>query len=137
MDKRVDGHTVWGKRWLSSLVNTDLSAPIEHAMKMSGKWLVKDLEITNSTIKARVSENAKRSYYLQFFMQCWDTASIDKLVEEILKNPLLSANITSGEMSDKNSLDAITKCLIKAGLSLFPTSKKDLKMMRRASCKDG
>ena len=54
-----------------------------------------------------------------------------------MKNPLLSANITSGEMSDKNSLDAITKCLIKAGLSLFPTSKKDLKMMRRASCKDG
>ena len=38
-------------------------------MKMSGKWLVKDLEITNSTIKARVSENAKKSFYLQFFMQ--------------------------------------------------------------------
>ena len=46
------------------LVNTDLSAPIEHTMKMSGKWLVKDLEITNSTIKARVSENAKKSFYL-------------------------------------------------------------------------
>lgn len=128
MEKRVDGHTVWGKRWLSALVNTDLSTQVERAMAMRQKWLVKDLEITNNTIKARVSENAKKSFYLQFFMQRWETESIDGLVEEILKNPLLSANIMSGEMSDKNSLDAITKCLTKVGLNLFPDSKKDLKM---------
>ena len=59
MDKKVDGHTVWGKRWLSALVNTDISAQVERAMAMRQKWSVKDLEITNNTIKARVSENAK------------------------------------------------------------------------------
>ena len=128
MDKKVDGHTVWGKRWLSALVNTDISAQVERAMAMRQKWSVKDLEITNNTIKARVSENAKKSFYLQFFMQRWECASIDRLVEEIAKNPLLSANIMSGEMSDRNSLDAITICLNKVGLSLFPQSKKDLKM---------
>ena len=128
MDKRVDGHTVWGKRWLGSLINADLSAQVERAMKMIGKWEVKDLGILKNVIKARVSENAKKSYYLQFFMQRWEEESVDILVGEIMKNPLLSANIMRGEMSDKNSFDAITLCLNKAGLSLFPTSKKELKI---------
>ena len=128
MDKRVDGHTVWGKRWLSALVNSDLSRTVEYAIKMSQKWTVKDLELSENAIKARVSENPKKSYYLQFFMKRWTVDNVDALLEQIEKNPLLTANIQNGEISDKNSLTAIEKCLKKTGLSLFPTCKKDLKM---------
>lgn len=128
MDKRVDGHTVWGKRWLRVLIDIDTRGLVERAMKQIQTWKVNDLEINNNAIKARVSENARKSYYLQFFMQRWNVDDIDNLVVEILKNPLLAANIKKGEISDDNSLKSITKCLATVGLELFPQSWKELKM---------
>lgn len=128
MDKRVDGHTIWGKRWLRVLLDIDSKGIIERALKQSQKWAVSDLEVNNNVIKARVSENAKKSFYLQFFMQRWEDDDIKTFVKNVADNPLLAASIQKGEISNPGSLAAIESSLEKAGLKLFPTKWGDLKM---------
>ena len=115
----------WGKEWISKLERFNDSARLARGRSYARKGQVTRLDITSKGVVAKVQGSRVRPYNVSIRLTCYSKEALGRIVAVFSENPVLVARMLGGEMPEE-----IDKLCSKAGISLFPTSFRDIE----ASC---
>jgi len=119
----------WGKEWISKLERFNDSARLARGRSYARKGQVTGLDVTSKGVAAKVQGSRVRPYNVSIRLKPYSKEEWQRFVGVLGDNPVLVARMLGGEMPEQ--ID--TLCL-KAGLSLFPKSFRD--METSCSCPD-
>lgn len=115
----------WGKEWISKLERFNDTARLTRGRAYARKGQVTGLVVTGKGVSAKVQGSRSRPYNVSICLKPYSKEEWQRLVEVFSDNPVLVARMLGGEMPEE--IDGLCS---KAGLSLFPTSFRDIE----ASC---
>lgn len=115
----------WGKEWIAKLERFNDSARLARGRSYARKGQVTALDITSKGVVAKVQGSRVRPYNVSIRLTPYSDEELQRLVGVFGNNPVLVARMLAGEMPEQ-----IAGLCSKAGLSLFPTSFRDIE----ASC---
>ena len=124
------GLTWWGKQWITTLENFDISSRITRGKSYARKGQVTDLVITaKKGVAAKVQGSRVRPYKVSIMLTPYSKDQKELLAHKLTSRPLYIAQLLSGEMPE--NLERVFKL---AGLPLFPARYYDL--LTDCSCPD-
>ncbi len=123
------GQTWWGEKWLNSLSYIDFSNRLPRGRSYAGNGSVVDIQLNKNIIDAKVQGTRRTPYKVKIFVPEFSKIEKKKLIDEIIKNPLIIAKLINHELPVE-LFDLANKNRIK----IFPDSWKDLNMS--CSCPD-
>ncbi|WP_319579096.1 SWIM zinc finger family protein [uncultured Methanospirillum sp.] len=116
------GQKWWSQKFLDALHEMGMDNRLARGRAYARKGQVINLTIKEGSVQAKVQGSSPKPYSVSIGMQNWDSGQWDRVFEEISSQAIYSAQLLAGEMpSDINDL------ILKAGLTLFPGTDKDLK----------
>ncbi len=123
------GKKWWSKRFIETLKKFGWSNRLDRGKRYARSGQVLDIDIKKGGINARVQGSMSRPYKVDIHYPASDEQSWEKIIEEIKKNPEISASILNGVIPP--DMENIFK---KADSELFTENKKNIKM--NCSCPD-
>jgi SNF2 family DNA or RNA helicase/uncharacterized Zn finger protein len=123
------GNTWWGKQWLDALSGLDYSNRIPRGKTYANTGKVKDFEIANGLISAKVQGSQPKPYKIQVSLSQFTVQEKETLVRLITENPFLLSSLLNKELPQE--LDEEAR---KEGIKIFPTSWNS--MSAKCSCPD-
>lgn len=123
------GQTWWGGEWLKALSQIDYDNRLPRGRTYANKGAVKNLQIQDSRIDAKVQGSRPSPYKLSIEVPQWTPAQQNKLLDGIANDPTLIARLLNREL-DPALLD-LAKSL---DIPVFPKQWRDLSML--CSCPD-
>jgi uncharacterized Zn finger protein/superfamily II DNA or RNA helicase len=125
----VYGKTWWGQQWLNALTKIDWSNRLPRGRSYANKGAVKDIQIRNGVIEAKVQGSRPRPYKVTIKIPAFAEREKQQLVDEVLTNPALLAQFLNRELpADLNDFAE------RNGIRVFPRSWADFPM--DCSCPD-
>ena len=115
----------WGKEWISRLERFNDTSRLARGRAYARKGQVIGLDVTSKGVSAKVQGSRARPYKVSIRLTPYTKEELQRLVGVFSDNLVLVAKILGGEMPEE--IDGLCS---KAGLSLFPTSFRDIE----ASC---
>lgn len=123
------GMTWWGEQWLNALSRIDYSNRLPRGAAYARKGAVLRIDVKDNLVAAKVQGSRKKPYNISITVPKFKQQEIDLLIDSVLENPTLLAQLLNRELSPQIMTIART-----IGLHIFPSSWKDLGM--RCSCPD-
>ena len=116
------GEQWWSKRFLDVLVRMGMENRLERGRRYARKGQVTRLAITGGLVHASVQGSVPRPYQVVIGLEPWDENQWKKVISKIADQALYAANLLTGEIPHE-----IEEVVGKAGVHLFPGSRRDLK----------
>jgi len=123
------GKTWWGQEWLNALTHIDYENRIPRGAAYARKGAVKEIKISGGTIAAKVQGTQRSPYRVQILVPPADPEQVSRLVDEVVKQPLLVSKLLNHELDPQ-----LMNIALRVGIRLFPQSWRDLEM--KCSCPD-
>lgn len=123
------GMTWWGRRWVLTLESFDIGARLSRGKSYARGGQVADLVIGAGEVTASVQGTRRKPYAVSIQLRSFTPEEWQGIVRRLRRMPIEVAALLQGEMPE--ALDAIVQGL---GLSLFPTTSRDLRT--NCSCPD-
>lgn len=123
------GMTWWGAQWLNALSRIDYSNRLPRGATYARKGAVLRIDVKDNLVAAKVQGSRKKPYNISITVPKFKQQEIDLLIDSVLENPTLLAQLLNRELSPQ--IMAIARTI---GLHIFPSSWKDLGMS--CSCPD-
>lgn len=123
------GQTWWGNEWLRSLDEIDYSNRLPRGRSYAGRGMVKSISVKGNMITAKVQGSRRTPYKVVLVVPPFFDDDIKRLVDELLRHPIIIAQLLNRELSP-----AVLDIAGKLGLRVFPQRWTDFKM--QCSCPD-
>lgn len=123
------GQTWWGKEWLNALTHIDYDNRLPRGRAYAGNGSVIDINTLGNTITAKVQGSQYSPYKIKITIPEFTPAQKEKLVNEIIKNPLILSNLLNREIPEE-----LNRLALDHDIHIFPGSWKDFNM--DCSCPD-
>lgn len=123
------GETWWSKRWISVLESFDMGARLTRGRSYARKGQVISIDVQKGIVTAKVQGTRAKPYAVRIQLNPISEPDWDRVTDAMASKAIFAAKLLSAEMP----LD-IEDAFGEAGISLFPTSKKELET--ECSCPD-
>lgn len=123
------GETWWSKRWIAVLESFNMGARLTRGKSYARKGQVISIDVSKGAVKAEVQGTGSKPYEVTIWLKSISENNWEKVVDAMASKAIFAAKLLSGEMPT-----AIEDAFAEAGVSLFPTKKRDLKT--DCSCPD-
>ena len=123
------GQTWWGGQWLNALSHIDYSNRLPRGRNYANKGAVKELEIIDNAIHAKVQGTRRKPYEVIVQAPAFTPKEKATLSDAISGNPLLLSKLLNRELPA-----ALNRVAEEKGIKIFPRRWDDLKM--NCSCPD-
>ena len=123
------GETWWSKRWIDVLESFNMGARLTRGKSYARKGQVVSIDVDKGIVDAKVQGTGSKPYEVTIGLKPISEDDWGNVLDAMASKAIFSAKLLSGEMPTTIE-DAFTE----AGVSLFPTKKKDLKT--DCSCPD-
>jgi len=123
------GETWWSKRWIGVLESFDMGTRLTRGRSYARKGQVISIDIHKGEVTAKVQGTRPKPYAVRIQLNPISELDWDRVSDAMASKAIFAAKLLSGEMP----LD-IEDAFSEAGVSLFPTSKKELET--NCSCPD-
>ena len=123
------GESWWAKRWIEVLESFNIGARLSRGKSYARRGQVLSIDIEQGMVTAAVQGSRKRPYMTAIQVKEIPAAGWKKVAKALSKQAIFTARLLAGEMPDN-----IEKAFEKAGVSLFPEKRGDLKT--DCSCPD-
>lgn len=128
-ERKTYGEKWWSQRWLSTLDSFGWSNRLQRGKAYARAGMVKSLEISKGSIKAKVKGSRPNPYLVNINVKVLSKKEWEKAIAKMSSQAIFSSKLLAGEMPENiETAFKLTK------LSLFPSSKKDIEM--ECSCPD-
>lgn len=111
----------WGKEWIARLEQFNDSSRLARGRSYARKGQVTGLDVSSKGVSAKVQGSRVRPYNVSIRLTPYSQEEWQRFVGVLSENPVLVARMLGGEMPEE-----IDKLCSKAGLSLFPSSFRDI-----------
>lgn len=111
----------WARRWVEFLEGYGLGSRLSRGRNYARLGQVLDITVGPGEVAARVQGSRVRPYRVTIHMKTLSPAQWKKVAALVARRPLLAAKLLAGEMPPE-----IDEVFAEAGLSLFPSGRKDL-----------
>jgi len=125
----VIGETWWSKRWIDVLESFNMGARLTRGRSYARKGQVISIDINKGAVDAKVQGTGSEPYEVTIGLKPISDDNWEKVLDAMASKAIFAAKLLSGEMPT-----AIEDAFAEAGVSLFPTKKKDLET--DCSCPD-
>jgi uncharacterized Zn finger protein len=115
------GETWWSKRWIGVLESFDMGARLTRGRSYARKGQVISIDVQKGVVTAKVQGTRPKPYAVRIQLNPISEPEWDKVSDAMASKAIFAAKLLSGEMP----LD-IEDAFGEAGVSLFPTSEKEL-----------
>ncbi len=119
----------WAQRWIAALERLMDSGRLSRGRSYARKGQVLDIDEVKSGIAARVQGSRPTPYKISIQLAALSDAQWDKVIDALAEQAIFTAQLLAGEMPQE-----IEQTFQAAGVSLFPSTQKDLKT--DCSCPD-
>lgn len=123
------GETWWSKRWIDVLESFDMGARLTRGRSYARKGQVISIDVQKGFVTAKVQGTRAKPYEVRIQLNPISEPEWDKVTDAMASKAIFAAKLLAGEMP----LD-IEDAFSEAGISLFPTSGKELGT--KCSCPD-
>lgn len=123
------GESWWAKRWIQVLESFDIGARLARGRSYARSGQVLSIAITEGRVTAKVQGSRPKPYDVAIEVQTLSPAEWAKVLDALGRQAMFAAKLLAGEMPQD-----IEPVFQKAGVSLFPARRGDLKT--RCSCPD-
>lgn len=123
------GETWWSKRWIAVLESFNMGARLTRGRSYARKGQVVSIDVQKGIVTAKVQGTRSKPYSVRIQLNPISEPNWEKVTEAMASKAIFAANLLSGEMPHD-----IEDAFSEAGLSLFPSSKKEL--ATNCSCPD-
>lgn len=123
------GDTWWSKRWVSVLESFGWSNRLERGRRYARGGQVIGFKLTPGKVTASVQGSTPKPYSVIIEVRSFSEQEWKKAIEEMSEKAVFAAKLLAGEMPQN-----IEEAFKSAGMSLFPSSSKDIKT--DCSCPD-
>ena len=123
------GETWWSKRWIDVLESFNMGTRLTRGKSYARKGQVISIGINKGAVDAKVQGTGSKPYEVTIGLKPISEDDWDKVLDAMASKAIFAAKLLSGEMPTR-----IEDAFSEAGVSLFPTKKKDLKT--DCSCPD-
>jgi uncharacterized Zn finger protein len=123
------GQTWWATRWIGALEPLMDSARLRRGRTYARKGQVMEIQVEPGRVEARVQGSRRRPYKVRIDIPPLGGAEWEKVIDAMAEQAIFAAKLLAGEMPAD-----IEGAFQTAGVSLFPTSRKDLSTS--CSCPD-
>ena len=123
------GETWWSKRWIDVLESFNMGARLTRGKAYARKGQVVSIDVSKGVVDAKVQGTGSEPYKVTIGLKPISEDNWARVLDVMASKAIFSAKLLSGEMPT-----GIEDAFAEAGVSLFPTKKKDLKT--GCSCPD-
>ena len=123
------GETWWSKRWIDVLESFNMGARLTRGKSYARKGQVVSIDVGKGAVDAKVQGTGSKPYKVTIGLKPISEGDWEKVLDVMASKAIFAAKLLSGEMPT-----AIEDAFAEAGVSLFPTKKKDLET--DCSCPD-
>jgi uncharacterized Zn finger protein len=123
------GETWWSKRWIDVLESFNMGARLTRGRSYARKGQVISIDINKGAVDAKVQGTGSEPYEVTIGLKPISDDNWEKVLDAMASKAIFAAKLLSGEMPT-----GIEDAFAEAGVSLFPTKKRDLKT--DCSCPD-
>lgn len=127
--KKQFGNTWWGKQWLKALEQADYDNRLPRGKAYARDGAVTKFALVGSQIVAEVQGSRPRPYKVVLECGTFSQQMVHDFMEKLAEHPSILAKLLHREL-DPRVLDLAKE----AGLSLFPSSMRDIEM--HCNCPD-
>jgi uncharacterized Zn finger protein len=115
------GESWWSKRWIAVLESFNMGARLTRGRSYARKGQVVSIEVQKGVVTAKVQGTRSKPYSVKIQLNPISEPDWEKVTEAMASKAIFAANLLSGEMPHD-----IENVFSESGLSLFPSSKKEL-----------
>ena len=115
------GSTWWGRQWLNALDRIDYSNRLPRGKTYANKGAAKDIQINGNKITARVQGSMPSPYKVNITVPAFSEKDKAKIIDLVTSNPLYLS-----ELLNRSLPNELNKACEKAGISIFPSSWKEI-----------
>jgi len=115
------GETWWSKRWISVLESLGIGARLDRGRSYARQGQVVFIEIDKGVVTAKVQGSRPSPYSIEIRLKPLSEKDWDRVTDTMASQAVFAARLLSGDMPQN-----IEETFGNAGISLFPTSIKDL-----------
>jgi uncharacterized Zn finger protein len=119
----------WAQRWVHVLESFNVGARLSRGRSYARRGQVMDIRVRKGEVTAQVQGSRDKPYQVWIKVKKISRAKWDNLAQALSERALLTAGLLAGQMPEN-----IEECFEQAGLSLFPSQRRDLKT--DCSCPD-
>lgn len=123
------GESWWARRWISVLEGFDLGARLRRGRSYARRGQVLDVTVGRGLVEARVQGSRPEPYSVVIRVKTLSSPQWRQAVGALSREARFAAKLLASEMPED-----VEKAFERAGLSLFPQSRKDL--TTECSCPD-
>lgn len=123
------GHTWWGKRWLDALTGIDFENRLPRGKRYARNGSIRTIEIESIKVAAKVQGRTPSPYRVGISLWKFSNREKDTIIATVKQSPYFLSQLQARKLPSE-----LEEELNKAGIRLFPSSWKDLKM--HCSCPD-
>jgi len=116
------GTTWWGNQWLQALSDIDDYNRLPRGKTYANKGLAHDLNIIQNRIRAKVTGSQYEPYRVEITIPAFNQDTQARLLKIVTENPLFLSQLLNQELPA-----AFNEACLKAGISIFPRSWKEIK----------
>ncbi len=124
------GETWWSKRWIDVLESFNMGARLTRGKSYARKGQVVSIDVGKGAVAAKVQGTGSEPYEVTIGLKPISEDDWAKILDAMASKAIFAAKLLSGEMPT-----GIEDAFAEAGVSLFPTKRRDLKT--ECSCPDG
>ena len=123
------GETWWSKRWIDVLESFNMGARLTRGKSYARKGQVVSIDVGKGAVDAKVQGTGSKPYKVTIGLKPISEGDWEKVLDVMASKAIFAAKLLAGEMPT-----GIEDAFAEAGVSLFPTKKKDLET--DCSCPD-
>ena len=123
------GETWWSKRWIAVLESFHMGARLGRGRRYARLGQVAAINIKSGIVTAKVQGTRSKPYSITIRLTPLSKSDWDKVTDAMAAQAIFAAKLLGGEMPNN-----IEEAFDEVNISLFPTSKRDLKT--DCSCPD-
>lgn len=117
------GETWWSSRFIDTLEALGMGNRLTRGKNYARRGQVLDLEVTAGVVVAHVQGSRAKPYVVRIGLPAFDKSEWLAVIGEMAANAWYAAKLLAGEMPED-----VEDLFAKAGLSLFPQSRRDVRM---------
>ncbi|MBK7410147.1 MAG: DEAD/DEAH box helicase [Saprospirales bacterium] len=115
------GNTWWGEQWLHALHHIDYSNRLPRGRTYANKGAVRDIQIEENTISAKVQGTRPRPYKVQLEIPVFTANEKARIIQAVTANPLFLSKLLNRELPPE-----LYQACVDQGIRIFPRSWNDL-----------
>ncbi len=128
-DRGTIGETWWSRRWLHTLEALGMGSRLSRGRSYARQGQIVSIDIKPGVVKAKVQGSVREPYKVTIHLQPLSSDDWEKVTSAMAAQAMFAAKLLAGEMPS-----TIEEAFASVQISLFPTSKEDLRT--HCSCPD-